>query len=265
MMKYKMILTLLLSCCGLRALAQTEFCSSRNTAYGEGEQLTFKVWYNAGRIWIGAGEATFTVNSEALNGRRALHITADGKTLKSYDWVYRVRDRYESWIDAATMMPMKFVRNVNEGGFKIYNNVVFNQAIGQAVSTSGMYPVPKCVQDVLSAIYFARNLDYSKMKEGSKIPFSMFLDDKVYNLYIRYLGKEKIETRYGTFNTIKIAPLLISGNTFSGGEKMVVWVSDDANHLPVRVDSPIQIGSIKVDLIGFDKLRNAATGLVSRK
>ena len=93
----------------------------------------------------------------------------------------------------------------------------------------------------------------------------MFLDDQVYNLYIRYLGKEQIKTRYGTFNTIKIRPLLIEGTIFKGGEKMTVWVSDDANHVPVRVDSPILVGSIKVDLIGYENLRNAFTGFLKKR
>jgi hypothetical protein len=247
------------------AIAQSEFCNTRNTSFGEGEQLYFKVWYNAGRIWIGAGEANFTVSAEQMNNRRVYHIVGDGKTLKSYEWFYKVRDKYESWVDAATMQPLKFVRNVNEGGFKIYNNVSFNQNIGQAVSTNGIFTVPKCVQDVISAIYYARNINYDAYKPGARIPFNMFLDDKVYNLYIRYIGKEEIQTRYGTFKAIKIAPLLIQGTIFTGGEKMFVWVTDDANHLPIRVDSPIQIGSVKVDLMGFDKLRNPLSSLVSKR
>src|SRR4051812_38420003 len=93
MMKYKLLFTFLLFVSGLRAAAQTEFCNSRNTAYGDGEQLHFKVWYNAGRIWIGAGEASFTVNTEMLNGHKSYHIVGDGKTLRSYEWFYRVRDR----------------------------------------------------------------------------------------------------------------------------------------------------------------------------
>jgi hypothetical protein len=250
---------------GATASSQSEFCNTRNAAFNEGEQLYFKVWYNMGRIWVGAGEVRFNIASDNLNGRKMYHIIADGKTLKSYEWFYKVRDRYESWVDPTTMQPAKFIRNVDEGGFKIYNNVVFNQSIGQAVSTAGIFQVPKCVQDVLSAIYYARNIDYNSYKVGAKIPFNMFLDDKVYNLYIRYLGKEQIVTRYGTFNTIKISPLLIQGSIFSGGEKMAIWVSDDANHLPVRIDSPIQVGSIKVDLMGFEKLRHPVTSLVTRK
>lgn len=264
-MTRRTFLTLLAILASLASGAQTDFCGIRNNSFADGEHLYFKVWYNMGKIWVGAGEATFDAKMEQMNGRNVYHITGDGKTLKSYEWFYKVRDRYESYIDAATMLPVKFVRNVNEGGFKIYNNVTFNQQYGQAISTNGVFPTPKCVQDVLSAIYYARNIDYSKYQPGATIPFAMFLDDKVYNLYIRYVGKEQVETRYGTFNTIRIVPLLIEGTIFKGGEKMNVWVTDDNNHLPVRVDSPILVGSVKVDLMGFDKLRNPMTSLVSKK
>lgn len=93
----------------------------------------------------------------------------------------------------------------------------------------------------------------------------MFLDDEVFNLYVRYIGKERITTKYGTFNTIKFSPLLIEGTIFKGGEKMMVWVSDDNNHVPVRVDSPILVGSIKVDLVDYGNLRNPFTGLIKKK
>ena len=265
-MKVQRLFLLIMFLTGCSPLfAQGDFCNTRNKAFADGERLYFKVWYNVSRVWIGAGEANFYVNTENLGNKKTYHITADGATLKSYEWFYKVRDRYESWIDESNMQPVKFVRNVNEGGFKIYNNVLFNQNIGQAVSTSGIFQVPRCVQDVLSAIYYARNIDYNRYQVGAKIPFSMFLDDKVYNLYIRYLGKERLKTRYGTFNVIKIAPLLIEGTTFQGGEKMVVYVSDDENHLPVRVDSPIAVGSVKVDLMGYEKLRNPLSSLVSTK
>ena len=218
-----------------------------------------------GRIWVGAGEVRFSVAADHLGTKKVYHIVGDGKTLKSYEWFYKVRDRYESWVDVTTMQPAKFVRNVNEGGFKIYNYVNFNHTTGKAVSTNGVFDVPKCTQDVLSAIYFARNIDYNKYKPGDKIPFKMFLDDQVYDLYIRYVGKEVIETKYGKFNAIKITPLLIQGTIFKGGEKMAVWVSDDANHIPLRVSSPILIGSIKVDMMEYSNLRNPLSSLIKKK
>ena len=114
----------------------------------------------------------------------------------------------------------------------------------------------------MSSIYYARNLDFSKMHPDDKIPFSMFLDNEVYNLYIRYLGKEVIKTKYGKFKAIKFKPLLIKGTIFEGGEKMTVWVSDDPNHIPLRVESPISVGSIKVDMMDFRNRRSPMTALI---
>lgn len=245
-------------------LAQSDFCSARNTAFKEGERLTFRVYYNMGFIWINAGDANFTTTLEDMNNKKVYHIVGDGKTAKSYEWFYKVRDRYETFIDKETMSPERFVRNVCEGSTRINEDVTFNQQTGQAISKQKSYTIPKCTQDVLSAIYFARNIDYSRYKPGDKIPFNMFLDDKLYSLYIKYMGKEEIETKMGTYKSIKIVPLLIQGTIFDGGEKMTVWVSDDENHLPLRVDSPILVGSIKVDLISYVNLRNPFTSIIKQ-
>lgn len=245
--------------------AQNDFCNTRNSAFQAGEHVYFKVWYNMSMIWVGAGEANFNVNSTNLNGRSVYHVTAEGKTLKSYEWFYKVRDVYESWLDAQTMHPVKFARNVDEGGFKINDLVTFNHSTGRATSNAGTFKVPSCIQDVISVIYYARSIDYNSYQPGAKIPFSLFLDDQVYSMYIRYIGKEKIETRYGTFHAIKIAPLLIKGSLFKGGEDMKIWISDDANHIPLRIDSPILVGSIKVDMMGYDNLRNPLSSLIKKK
>lgn len=261
----KFLFILLLSLPGFPGQAQTDFCNSHNTAFADGEHVYFKVWYNMSLLWVGAGEANFNVRSTTLNGRHVYHVSGEGKTLKSYEWFYKVRDLYETFIDAQTMRPVKFVRNVDEGGFKINDLVTFNHSTGKATSNAGTYKVPQCVQDVLSTIYYARSIDYNGYQPGAKIPFSMFLDDQVYNLYIRYIGKERITTRYGVFNAIRIAPLLVKGSIFKGGEDMNIWISDDANHIPLRIDSPILVGSIKVDMMGYDRLRNPLTSLVKKK
>ncbi|MGC4058795.1 MAG: DUF3108 domain-containing protein [Chitinophagaceae bacterium] len=247
------------------AHAQDDFCHISNYSFREGERLLFKVYYNMSPFWIHAGDAEFTIGSATISDEKVYHIAGTGKTLSSYDWFFKVRDKYETFLDRETLLPKRFVRNVDEGGVKFTNYVNFNHNAGKATSTNGTYNIPKCTQDVLSAIYFARNIDYARYKPGAKIPFSMFLDDQVYDLYIRYLGKEKIETKYGTFNAIKIAPLLIKGTIFKGGEKMTVWVTDDANHIPVRISSPIIVGSIKVDMMEFNNLKYPLSALVKRK
>jgi hypothetical protein len=238
-----------------------EFCNISNKTTQSAEQIVFHVFYNLAGVYVNAGTASFSNSVEKLNGRPVFHITGEGKTNSSYDWIFRVRDKYETFIDTTTMQPLKFIRNVDEGGYKKYENISFNRKANTAVTTTGVFKVPDCVQDVLSSIYYARNIDFSKYKVNDRIPFTMFLDNEVYNMYIRYLGKEDIKTRYGKFRAIKFKPLLVKGTIFEGGEKMTVWVSDDANKIPVRIESPIVVGTIKVDMMNYKNLRHPLKGL----
>ncbi|MEI6948000.1 DUF3108 domain-containing protein [Paraflavisolibacter sp. H34] len=254
--------------CGLAGTAMTkplrpqeEFCGIHNTAFSAGEQLTYTVYYNVAGAFINAGTATFNNALEKLGGKTVYHMVAEGKTNPSYDWIFKVRDRYESYIDTGSMQPLKFIRNVDEGGYKKYENITFNRSASTAVTNNGVFKVPGCVQDVVSSMYYARNINFNKYKAGDRIPFTMFLDNEVYHMYIRYLGKEEVKTRYGRFTAIKFKPLLVKGNIFEGGEKMTVWVSDDNNHIPLRIESPIIVGSIKVDMMSYRNLRYPLSSL----
>lgn len=256
-----LILTLLFLLGSSRANTESS-CTMRNMAFKAGERLTYHVYYTLAGIWVHAGNVTFTANLESLNGKPVYHIIGDGATLPGYDWIYRVRDRYESYIDTNSLAPLRFIRNVDEGGYRKYENVTFYPGTNTAVTNKGGFKVPDCVQDVLSEVYLARNIDFSKYKPGDQIPFDLFLDNKVYNMYIRYLGKETIKSRYGKFRCIKFKPLLLTGTIFEGGEKMTVWVTDDANHLPIRVESPISVGSVKVDMMEYRNIRHPLTSLI---
>ena len=109
------------------------FCGIRNTSFSAGEVVHMTVYYSTMGAYIGAGDATFTTTLERFNGKTVYHAVGEGKTYSFFDNFFKVRDRYESYIDTATLQPYKFIRNVDEGGYKIYNNVTFNQAAKTAV------------------------------------------------------------------------------------------------------------------------------------
>jgi len=223
------------------------------------------VFYSVMGLYINAGTATFTTSLERFNNRPVYHVIGEGHSNSKYDWIFKVRDRYETYFDTANLKPLKFIRNVDEGGYKKLENVTFNQQNNTATTLSGVFKVPNCVQDVLSSIYYARNIDFNKYNVNDKIPFTMFLDNQVYNLYIRYMGKETIKTRYGKFRAIRFKPLLVKGTMFEGGEKMEVWVSDDGNHIPLRIESPIVVGSVKVDMMQYRNLRYPLSSKISAR
>jgi hypothetical protein len=242
-----------------------EFCGISNSTFLPGETITYKAYYAVGSLYFAGGEAVLNIKKEDLHGNGVYHIVATGKSNSFLDRMFKVRDRYQTYIDTGTLKPYKFIRDIHEGGFKKFQNVDFIKSANTAVTSAGVFNVPPCVQDVLSSIFYARNIDFDKYHEDDKIPFSMFLDDQVYAMYIRYMGKEIIKTRYGLFRAIKFRPLLIRGTIFEGGEKMTVWVSDDANHIPLRVESPVSVGKISADLMQYQNLRYPLTALISRR
>jgi hypothetical protein len=246
-----------------RITAGDDFCRIRNTSFASRERISLIVFYNALGLYVNAGTANLTVTTENLFNKPVYHITGTGATNSKYDWIFKVRDRYETYIDTSTLQPYKFIRNVDEGGYKKYENITFNQTTHTAITTQGVYKIPTCIQDVVGAVYYARNINFNNYKAGDKIAFNLFLDNEVYNMYIRYEGKETIKTRYGKFRAIKFKPLLLKGSIFEGGERMTVYVSDDGNKVPLRIESPLLVGSVKVDMMSYENLRYPLTSLLS--
>jgi hypothetical protein len=218
-------------------------------------------------IFVNAGNADFTAQSSVLNGANTYTLTATGNSNSKYDWIFKVRDRYESIIDSKTMLPYQFMRQINEGSFHTRESLVFNQQAKTVTSStaSGVFTAGDCTYDVISAIYAARNINFSGLQINDKVNLNFFLDKTLYPSYFKYLGRYQMNTQYGKFNVIKLAPLLVKGTVFNGGEKMVVWVTDDPNHIPVRIETPLLVGSIKVDMVNFDNLRYPLSSLLEKK
>lgn len=231
--------------------------------FQSGERISYTVFYNVIGIYVNAGSATFTASRKPYGTDDVFHLVGEGVTNTRYDWIFKVRDRYESYYDPHHQRPVKFIRNVHEGDYKKYEEVTFDHNNRVANSNKGSIKLPGQIQDVVSSLYYARNLDFSRLKPGDKVPFNMYLDNEVHSMYIRYVGREQVKTRYGTFNAIKLKPLLLKGETFNGGEDMTIWVTDDGNRIPVRIESPISVGAIKVDLMGYRNLKYPLSSLVA--
>ena len=101
-------------------------CEVKNDAFGSGEEIGYQVLYNWGFIWLDAGEVTFKVQPEEYKGLPSYHISGIGGTYPSYDWIYKVRDKFESWVDTSSLKPFRYIRDVNEGGRTFYNECFFN-------------------------------------------------------------------------------------------------------------------------------------------
>ncbi len=249
-------------------------CFDKNFAFKPGEQLHYEVYYNWGFIWLNAGEAEFDVKTETYNNQKVYFFDSYGSSYKGYDWIFKVRDSYKSYLDMNTFQPLWFHRKTYEGGYSVNNIYSFNQSKRQIYSSSENSKKPlvkdtlemkNCTYDVLSLIYLARNMDFSSMKINDTMPVTAVIDNEIYQLYIRYLGKEVMKTKDGQeYHCIKFSALLVEGTMFRGGEDLFVWVTDDKNRIPLLVEAKILVGSVKAILAGSSGLRNPVTSKIKK-
>lgn len=233
-----------------------EFRTIENEAFKVGEKLTFDVKYG----FVTAGVATMQVPQiKRISGREAYHVTFEVNSVPSFDWIYKVRDRYETYIDVQGIFPWRFEQHIREGGYSRDFAAFFDQRRGKAKTTEGQYDIPKYVNDIVSAFYLARTFDYSDMKVNDKIHLQNFYKDKVYDLDVRFLGKETIEVPAGTFDCIVVEPLVQEGGLFKSEGNIIIWLSNDDLKIPVRVKTKVVVGSIDADLTNYEGLAGKIT------
>jgi len=223
------------------------------------EKVRYEVYYNWGLIWLNAGWVTFEVKSGIYREKPVYVFYGAGESHKNYDWMFKVRDYYTSYLDKETRLPLYFNRENYEGGFEVHNIYKFDYDNDRIYSftensdkpySEDTLKLPDCTFDLMSLVYYTRNLDFSKLNPGDKVPLHTIIDNEFYELFIRYLGKETITLRNGdTYRCNKFSALLVEGTIFKGGEDMYAWITDDANNIPVLVEAKILVGSVKAILV----------------
>lgn len=236
--------------------ADDNFRKVENKAFRAGEKLTFNVNYG----FVTAGIATMEVDGiRRISARNAYHVVFLVNTVPSFDWIFKVRDRYETFIDKEGLFPWRFEQHIREGSYSRDFSAFFDQRRGKAKTSGGQYDIPPYVNDILSAFYYARTLDYSKMKVNDMILLHNFYKDKVYDLNVKYLGKETVTVTAGTFDCIIVEPLVQEGGLFKSEGSITVWLSDDDLKIPVKVKTKVVIGSIDAELTKYEGLAGKLT------
>ncbi len=241
-------------------------CSITNTSFQGGEEFVFEIYYNWNFVWLSAGEVVFKVEDKGDQ----YHLSAHGSTYRNYEWFFKVRDKYDTYVDKETLLPEVSIRDILEGRYTLYDKITFDNEKKIARSLRGKskesaeiteYPIESCMHDILSIVYFSRNLDFDNMAEGEAFPIKIFVDKETWPLKVTYKGKEdkKKIKKLGKFDAIQFSPEVISGNVFREGTEMNVWVSDDKNKLPLLIESPVSVGSIKAVLKSYKGLRHDLT------
>jgi hypothetical protein len=204
-----------------------------------------------------AGYGTTEVSPELveINGRKAYHIIVEGKSANIFNVFFKVRDKFETFMDEEALMPHKFIRYTREGGYKKDDTVFFDHQAEKATSMRKVKYITPYVQDIVSAFYYVRNLDFDTAEVGDKYYVDFFLDDSLYHSEIVFQGRETVKTYFGKISCMKFKPRVATGEVFADPYPMEMWVTDDRNKIPVLMKSAVFIGSVKIELVEYRGLR----------
>jgi hypothetical protein len=227
----------------------------QNEAFRKGEVLEYRVHYG----FIDAGTARLEIREEEkkIGGRKVYHAIGTGKSHWTFDWFFKVRDRYESYIDEEGIFPWIFIRRVDEGGYVIKQDYAFFQNKDTVDNGAGKrFAVPHGIQDMFSAFYFGRTIDFSSAKEGDIFSIDAFIDDSVWTGKLKFIGTETVEIGLGKFNCLKFAPIVQKGRIFKKEEDLTLYITNDKNKIPILAEAKILVGSIKMELQNYSGLAN---------
>ena len=216
--------------------------SQANLPFDVGEYSSFNISFGG----IKVGTAELHIKRQIKIGNiSTFHIVGKGKTAPFFDLFFKVRDVYETYLDTSKIRPLKFVRDINEGGFKKQQFYDFNHKEKLVFWEDTSHLIYSNSQDMLSALFYARTFNKDSLIQKQSFFVPIFMDEENYLLEILYLNNEQLITSFGTINCLVFRPKMQEGRVFQDGEKMKIWISDDKNNLLVKVETQIWAGTIK--------------------
>lgn len=236
---------------GIMSATTVKYPTAKSKSFEAGEKLRYRVSYG----FVDAGEAVLTVSKtdkKSPTGRALYHMKGEGRSLGAFTAFYKVEDVYQSYMDQQGAFPWEFIRDVNEGGYEINQKYTFRQDKQTVNTGEETVKVPMGVQDMISAFYYARTLDFKNMKVDQVTTFDCFMDGEIWPLKMKYKGIETIKIRKGEFECMKFVPVVQEGRYFKNEEDVEFWVTNDGNRIPVLVKAKIAVGSIKMHLVEWE-------------
>ena len=226
--------------------------SQSTLPYKVGEYSAFDISF--GGIKVGSAEIEIQRKIK-IDGISTFHIVGRGKTSSFFDWFFKVRDVYETYLDTSQYLPVKFIRSIKEGTYQKQELYIFKHSDSLVFYKDTSHLILSNTQDMLSALFYARTFDQKSLIHKKSFFVPIFMDEENYLLEILYLNNEKVETDFGEVNCLVFKPKMQEGRVFQDGEQMKIWISDDKNHLLIKVETQIWGGTIKAVIVKTKELK----------
>lgn len=266
MRRLTLILLLLTACI---ASAQ---CPLRNTAFQSGETLEYKLYFNWKFVWINAGTATMHIQQTQHQGKSAYKTHLITSTSKRLDKFFMMRDTLEGYV-TTDLIPLYFKKSAREGGKYRVDEVSYDYPAGRCrlhqryqnshgEITERQHESDECIYDMVSMMCRARSLRESDYQVGARIPFLLADGKDVDHEALIYRGKKNFTTEDTKITYRCLVISFVERQGKKDKEIITFYVTDDDNHLPVRLDMFLRFGVAKAYLRTSSGVRNPQTSIV---
>lgn len=234
------------------------FTNGQMSPYQAGEKVSYIIRYGL----INGGIASLELKKDTFAGKEVLHSLFIAQTTGLADVLFRVRDKFESYINPATELPVKSIRDVSEGRYKRYNVVLFDHKTRQdsAILNSdltGIHITQQGIHDILSCFYYFRKqylANNYEFKKGEIVTIMTWFTDELYAIRLKYLGTDEVRTKVGKIKCYKFNPVTEKGRLFKTEEDVSFWFSADNNYIPVKARMDMMVGGFTVELSRYEGL-----------
>jgi hypothetical protein len=247
------------------ALAVTAFLTSSKptgkvftAAYFPGEQIRYRVHYG----FFNAGEAYMRLTDKyyLVNNKVCFRAEIIGNSTGAFDKMIRIRDVWGSYFDTVSFQPQKSFRSIQENKYRKREETYYDYNANRARVIAENYTpevvnVVPAIQDMVSGYYFLRLQNYNHLRKNDTLKLFGIFEDKTYNFNIIYLGKTRIKTKFGKSNTFVISPIMPENKLFKGAHPIRMWISDDQNRIPLKIEAELLLGSVELDITDYANLK----------
>jgi hypothetical protein len=209
-------------------------------------------------IWRVFNAGTASLRMEKDQTGRQVRVTGTADAAGTAALLYKVQNRYQSYLDPATFCSHSASRQIQEGFRRVDTNITFDYARGKAVldqknlkkkeSRHEEHAIPGCVTDILSAIYYVASLP---LETGKVYSFPLNDGGETITVNVHVEAREQVKTPAGTFSAIRVQPEATSGVLKDKG-KIWIWYSDDAARIPVQARAHMYWGTLLFTLLRVD-------------
>lgn len=236
-------------------------------AFKDGERLSYVAEYKVGFFNVEVATVDISTTATEYKGQPTLKINALAKTMPNYNWFFEMRDEYSVWLDSKSLRPLYFENDIREGSFTLKSNYVYDwdKMVANTYANRPKWKSPRTAElsltddsfDAVSLFFNLRNLDVDNVEEGKPYHLDVVFANRIRSVQYRFVGREEKRIRgFGRLKTLKIICQLAndSGESFNDGDEFHLWLSDDTNKIPLYVESPIRVGSIRARLTRCENL-----------